>query len=173
MSICPSFWPLLTPSLWSFCELRGQSVSMLSSSSAASAHWLMCRVLSISARASSFTVSHTDSNSWGSWEISPPSWQSHELTQRLNYRPTTDSDMDSRWTTGITIKSLNLQHRNECREDFGFGPLHQLLVSLQDALQDEGEGRQDVRSCRYHTGDGKRSVYKRQRCLFVKGWLKY
>lgn len=67
--------PWLTPSLWSFCGPRKESVSMLSSSSAVSPICLMWRVLSMRARASSFTVSHTDSNSWGSWEISPPRWQ--------------------------------------------------------------------------------------------------
>lgn len=60
--------------------------------------------------------------------------------------------------TPLTVESLNLQHRNECREDFGFGPLHHLLISLQDTLQDQGEGRQDVRSCCYHAEDGKRAV---------------
>lgn len=63
---------LLTPSLWSFWELRGQSVSMLSSSSAVPPAWFSRRVLSVSATASSFTVSHTHSSSWGSWETSPP-----------------------------------------------------------------------------------------------------
>ncbi len=60
--------------------------------------------------------------------------------------------------TFLTVESLNLQHRNECREDFGFGPLHHLLVCLQDTLQDQGEGGQDVRSCCYHAGDRKRAV---------------
>lgn len=60
--------------------------------------------------------------------------------------------------TRLTVESLNLQHRNERGEDFGFGPFHHLLVSLQDALQDEGEGGQDVRSCCDHTGDTNREV---------------
>ena len=79
-----NLWP--TPSLWSFCGPRGESVSMLSSSSAVSAAWLMWRVLSISARASSFTVSHTDNNSWGSWEMSPPNLQRNQLINPFNYK---------------------------------------------------------------------------------------
>lgn len=61
-----------------------------------------------------------------------------------------DARTDNRGHT-LTVKSLNLQHRNERREDLGFGSLHHLLVGLQDALQDQGERRQDVGSGRHHT----------------------
>lgn len=80
------FQCLLTPSLWSFWELRGQSVSMLSSSSAALPAWFSRRVLSVSATASSFTVSHTHSSSWGSWEISPPGGQRPVFKNRASLR---------------------------------------------------------------------------------------
>lgn len=101
-------------------------------------------MLSISARASSFTVSHTDSNNWGSWEISPPRCQkTHAKSLPLRHVLKTQTNIRC---VLLTVQSLNLQHRNECGEDFGFGPFHQLLVSLQDTLQDKGEGRQDVRS---------------------------
>lgn len=55
-----------------------------------------------------------------------------------------------------------MQHRDERGEDFGFGPLHHVLVGLQDALQDEGEGRQDVGGRRHHAGRAKRETFVRE-----------
>jgi len=162
--VCPAPRPQLTPSLWSFCGPRKESVSMLSSSSTASPVWLMCRVLSMSARASAFTVSHTDSNSWGSWEISPPSSQiqnQYKMKSWTTYQTQETQPGDGRHT--LTVKPLDLEHGNESREDLGFGSLHHLLVRLQDALQDQGEGRQDVRRRRDHTADRKREDRVHQR----------
>lgn len=54
--------------------------------------------------------------------------------------------------------TLDVQHGDECREDLCFGPLHHVLVRLQDTLQDEGEGRQDVRGRRHHAGSAQRET---------------
>lgn len=59
----------------------------------------------------------------------------------------------------LTVETLNLQHRDKSRQDFGFGSLHHLLVSFEDTLQDEGQRGQDIRSCSDHAGDRKRSTH--------------
>lgn len=51
----------------------------------------------------------------------------------------------------LTVESLYLQCRDEGREHLGLGTLHQLLVGLQDTLQDQREGGQDVRGRGHHT----------------------
>lgn len=76
--------------------------------------------------------------------------QRGELRRRCNGRQLQQHQTQIGTTAFLT---LNLQDRNECREDFGFGSFHHLLVRLQDTLQYQGQGRQDVGSCCHHTGD--------------------
>lgn len=59
--------------------------------------------------------------------------------------------------------TLNVQHGDERGEDLGFGPFHHVLVGLQDALQDEGEGRQDVGGRGHHAGRAERETLVRDR----------
>lgn len=73
----------------------------------------------------------------------------------------------SKQTYKLTVESLYMQSQNESWEEFGFGSVHELLFSMQNALHHQRQGRQQSWSRHQHTDTNNINNNKSYKGIFL------